>query len=715
MSIPNFVGLAWLAGLFLLGCGEPIVVAAGPEDASTPDSQHVVDAAVTDSRDAAVEDKWLPPFSIPDAPEKGSLRPCGTTAEPMPVGFLQDGRALIAQQIGSSKTLVRAWDPATNALEDIFTTESGWVTRGAPITMSQDGDRVIVRGGARGFEWFRIFDWGRRRFVTDSPVQVAIESASGDGQFVIGSDLVRWNAVGAEPFNFYALLPADLHVLPDPGLIALSPSGDAVAVAPFNRGANLVVPAVVYQDGRVVILPHGPDSDLIQATCAGECGFRWSRDGRRLLLFSPLLLLRVWDVERNSLLVAEEPGVRFANFLPSGTRLITVAVDGAVVERDVAGGSIFTWGMALNHRTGFFPALDDIGNRLLFRGSRPGDQGSGLALATRDAGGAYWRSTFRAWDNSALALADNSLFALLKAWDQHVEPSQITVGRYAVGGGPLTHIFDPGPTNERQTEWQGQIVVSPDEQRVAAVLPDTVRVLDAATLAPLATIPSGAGMVAWSPNGAYLASTPDLHYRDHARTPFVPRAEVTLWDALSGRAAARFPVPVVPSKVAFDDQGNKLVGWGYSSVVPVPRGDVFVEYKTSGDRVSFDVDLATDRSVLSPMLPFVGATRELVATSTSILRISTGEVVSSLAVPPIQSAVFSGDASILLGLNGNLHSLASLRLFGVKDGHLIASTPGEVYFPGRTALALSRDGRRVAGSTSDNNSSVVVYCLDEPR
>ena len=174
-------------------------------------------------------------------------------------------------------------------------------------------------------------------------------------------------------------------------------------------------------------------------------------------------------------------------------------------------------------------------------------------------------------------------------------------------------------------------------------------------------------------------------------------------------------LPVVPSKVAFDDQGNKLVGWGYSSVVPVPRGDVFVEYKTSGDRISFEVDLATGRSVLSPKLPFVGATRELVATSTSILRVSTGEVVSSLAVPPIQSAVFSGDASILLGLNGNLDSLASLRLFGVKDGHLIASTPGEVYFPGRTALALSRDGRRVAGSTSDNNSSVVIYCLDEPR
>ena len=704
--------LAWFAGLCLLGCGSRVVVPDGPQDASTPDSHHVVDVGVTDSRDAAVEIKGIPPFSIPDAPATGSLRPCGTTAEPMPLGFSQDGRALLAQQISMSQTLVRAWDPATNALEDIFTTESGWITRGAPITTSQDGDRVIVRGGARGFEWFRIFDWGRRRFLTDRPVQVAIESASGDGQFVVDSSLVRWNAIGAEPFDFYALLPADLHILPDPGLIALSPSGDAVAVAPFDRGANRVVVAVVYQDGRVVILPLGPDSDFKQLTCSGECGLRWSRDGRRLLMFSPFLLLRVWDVEAPNLLLAEEPGVRFANFLPSGTRLITVASDGAIVEKDLAGGSIFTWGTALDNRSGFLPALDVTGSRLLFRGSRPGDKGHGLALATRDTGGAYWRHSVRSWESSALALAGSSLFALVRAWDQPVEASKITIGRYAIGGGPLTHALDPDSSNERQTEFQGQIVVSPDEQRVAAVLPDTVRVVDAATLAPLATIPSGAGMVAWSPDARYLVSTPDLHYRDAGRTPFVPRAEVTLWDALSGRVAGKFAVPVVPIKVAFDDQGNQLVGWGYSSVV-AEGNDGFVFFRTSGDRISFDVDLATGRSVVSPMPPFVSATRELVATSTSIIRVSTRDVVSSVAVPSISSAVFSGDGSMLLGLTGNLDSQVPLRLFGVKDGHLIAST-GELYFPGRTAFALSRDGRRMAVGNSENGG-VVVYCLDESR
>src|SRR6185295_229574 len=102
-----------------------------------------------------------------------------------------------------------------------------------------------------------------------------------------------------------------------------------------------------------------------------------------LLMFSPHLLLRVWDVEAPNLLLAEEPGVRFANFLPSGTRLITVAGDGAMVERDLAGGSIFTWGTALDNRTGFLPTLDATGNRLLFRGNRTGDKGFGLALATR--------------------------------------------------------------------------------------------------------------------------------------------------------------------------------------------------------------------------------------------------------------------------------------------------------------------------------------------
>jgi hypothetical protein len=695
------VQLAWIAGLFLLGCGERIVVADGSRDASTPDSQDVVDAAitdwsdsvdamVTDSRDAAFEDIGLPPFSIPDAPRTGSLRPCGTMSEPMPVGFLPDGRALIAQSIGSSQMLIRAWDPATNGLEDIFATES------AHVTMSQNGDRLIVDGGGL----FRIFDLGQRRFVTDAPVPGTIASVSGDGQFVIDNDLVRRKATGAEPFDFAALLPPGLHFIP--GMIALSPSGDAVAVALFNREAIAVVLAVVYQDGRVVLLPPGPDSDLKQLSCVGECGFRWSGDGRRLLSFSPFLLLRVWDVDKNSLLVAEEPGVQSASFLPNGTSMITVAVaDGAIVERDLlAGGPTFTWGTVRNNGRRFLPAFDVAGNRLLFAGNRPGDPGYGLALATRDGRGAYWRHSVPAYDNSGLALAGNALFALLQAWDPPVELFQVMIGRYAVGGGPPTDVVDPSLADERQSEWQGQVVVSPDEQRVAAILPDSVRVVDAASLAPLATIRVAAGMVAWSPDGRYLALTPDVHYRDTGRPPLLPRADVVLWDSLSGGTPTRFPAPVVPVKIAFDDQGKKIVGWGYS--LPDKRGD----------RISFDVDLATGRSLLSPMLPFVGATRELVATSTSIMRVSTGEVVSSLAAPLIDSAVFSGDGSMLLGLSGNPDSALSLQLFGVKDGHLIATVPGDWFQQGRPpAFALSRDGRRVALGTP---SGAAIYCLDEP-
>jgi WD40 repeat protein len=697
----QFVKLAWVALLLLVGCGTRVVVSAGPEDASAPDAPHVVDAAVTDTRDAAVddvavEDAALPPFSIPDAPRAGSLRPCGTTVEPMPVGFSQDGRVLMAQSLGSSRTRVRAWDPATNALEDIFTAEGVEFTSRLSITTSQSGDRIVVNDGSS----FHIFDCSRRRFVTDAPVPIAIHGVSGDGHFVIDRDLVRRNALGAEPFDFGALLPTGLHSLPDPGLIALSPIGDAVALALFDREAVVVVLAVVYQDGRVIVLPRGPDSDLKQTTCAGECGFRWSRDGRRLVMYSSFLLSRVWDVEKNSLLLAEEPGVRSANFSPTGTSLITVAVaDGAIVERDLAGGPTFKWGTARANGSRFFPTFDAAGDRLLFSGSRPGDPGSGLALATRDAGGAYWRGAVRSWNESALALAGNTLFALLRAWDPPVEFFHVMLGSYAIEGGPLKHVLDP-ETDERQSEWNGQIVVSPDEQRVAAILPDTVRVVDAATLAPLTTIAYSAGMVAWSPDGRYLVSTPDLHYRDSARPPLMPRAEVTLWDALSGRATAKFPVPAIPVMVAFDEQGKKLVGWGRSSV------------DKRDDRISFEVDLATGRAFFSPMQPFVAATRELVATSTSIFRISTGEVVSSLDVPPIASGVFSGDGSMLLAMSGTASSpMLPLRLFGVKDGHLIATLTDFWFNPLWMTFALSRDGRRVAVGTYD---SAVVYCLDDP-
>jgi hypothetical protein len=273
------------------------------------------------------------------------------------------------------------------------------------------------------------------------------------------------------------------------------------------------------------------------------------------------------------------------------------------------------------------------------------------------------------------------------------------IARFVTGkAGPAATLL----TLEGQSQWDGHVLLSHDQRRVALVFPDSIRIADAASLSPLATIGHGAAAIAWSPDDRYLASTPDLHERDPGRPLDVPTKHVTLWNTDSGALAARLATPVYPQQIAFSATGERLIGWGLGGAVtvvpnPSPSGDVWTRFEGLAGRASFSIDLRTGRAVKTDAPTFIGSTRELIATEAGIFRVSTGRRLSSFAAPLPERLVFSGDFSVALGATPE-----GVRLYAVHDGHQIAQGPpmSSVTDP----LAVSWDGHRVVIDEA-------VYCL----
>ncbi len=146
---------------------------------------------------------------------------------------------------------------------------------------------------------------------------------------------------------------------------------------------------------------------------------------------------------------------------------------------------------------------------------------------------------------------------------------QIRLDRVERGKGGAASTYR---SSRSQSEWKGDVALSPDEARIAAVFPDMIAVLDPVTLKSVVRIDATAGRIVWSPDGRYLAATPDWHYRDNDRPSYTPAREVVVWDATTGAVAARFTTPAYPIDIAFDRQGAKLAGWGYPAMQRV-EGD----------------------------------------------------------------------------------------------------------------------------------------------
>jgi WD40 repeat protein len=653
-----------------------------------------------------------PPFAIPSAPATATFQPCDSISSPAAVGFLADGRLAVFQGVSAAvggpgnpsrpAGLVRAWDPATDALQDLFYTD-WWdsVLLLGFMHTSYDGQRIYALITGQSPQVYDV-DLGVLR------PQVAAQSAvsiSDDGRFFLDASLVRYTTAGVQDFDFRAQLPAEIQ--PQSGPAALSSAGNAVAFLASDATTGELITAVAYDDGRLVKLPGGA---ILLAAQDGVGGLAWSPDDRDLLVTGgdgtgPGGAVQLWEVESASLLASSDGDAMWAVFRPDGSGFVTW-LPGKAVERDLTGAQTFSF----DHDEGAI-AVGPQGRILT-------SDLNGTSLEVVDHAGVQssWRQASRPWSRSALAATDDAVLAILVDWDvvNSVDPSYpMMLARFEVGRPGPVAVFQPG---EHQSQWQGQVLLSPDERRVAVVFPDSIAVLDATTLAPLARISSSAGAIAWSPDGRYLAATPDLHYRDFDRPPYTPAEEVVIWDASSGEAAARYPVPVYPEMVAFDASGAKLVGWGQPSLggMPPTDGSVFVlappgpvtGYFPQGNPSSFALDTTSGEISATNLPPFVAATRELVATADGVFRISTEERISSFPAPQVASGVFSGDGSLFFGFSTDDTGVSEVRLFGVADGHVVSDgLTGAV--PPITA-ALSHDGRRLAGDWT-------VYCAISPQ
>jgi hypothetical protein len=225
-------------------------------------------------------------------------------------------------------------------------------------------------------------------------------------------------------------------------------------------------------------------------------------------------------------------------------------------------------------------------------------------------------------------------------------------------------------------------------------------------------LPTGAGAIAWSPDGAYLVATPDLHYRDPGRPAYIPTKTLTFWSSSSGKLEATFATPTFASGVAFSADGSKLVGSGYE--VKAVKGDsgadpgepTFTLFAPQGDPISFSLDVLTGETSPNHFGELIGWTRELVATKQGVFRVSTGEQVSTIEASQAdvlpERVVFSSNAAVALAASHD--PLAPAKLFAVLGGQELARG---AFAGARMGMALSRDGRRVAAGSS-------IYCVSAP-
>jgi hypothetical protein len=629
-----------------------------------------------------------PPFSIPPAPAAADLQLCDVAAgTAWPIGFLADGRALIGQSVFAASgygTLVGAWDPRTNAVDYLFVAAIlAPVPPGTtPLVISGDGNRIFE---IHDLDSFRVYDADAGGLVSADAIPIDVTAVAGDGNFVMGSDFHVYTAAGDPVLDFSPLLPGDLSYRSYPRVHGLSLHGDAVAIGARDVATGAPAAIVVTADGRVTRLPDAP------GFCEnGYCGIAWSADGQRLLQFGDGGV-RLWDLATGQLTARLDQFVHRAAFAVDPDRVITVDELGYVVERDLALAPTFT-SAVVDPNAVFGP-----------RGQILGDSSGALAIEDRGAIQGRWPRFGAAGWLGAVAIRDDDSFTIAS---ELVQPAgsgdllfRVRVERFARGkAGPVAVYRAAGS----QSEWDGDLVLAPDESRIAALLPDEIAVLDAATLAPLARVDAGGGTITWSPDGRYLAATPDLHYRDSNRPAYVPAPEIAVWDATTGKLARRFATPAYPARVAFDERGSMLVGWGYP-LMDARRGDdtgqgapsPITTIVTSGDPVSFQIDVLTGEVATSALPQFVAATRELAASAGGIVAISTGRPIATLSAPVIRRGVFSRDFSLLLAQDAEPSSPTPIRLLGVADGHEIAALPTGYLESDRFGIALSRSGGRI--------------------
>ena len=406
----------------------------------------------------------------------------------------------------------------------------------------------------------------------------------------------------------------------------------------------------------------------------------WSADGRHVLLY--MGSLRVWEVTTGQLIARLDDGVPSAAFSADGAHVVTG--DGGQPDRARSVGRRHVH-LAHPRRSPDCDRSTGEGARHRFARPRRCDAGSDrseLASARlRLARGARADVRRDVRDHAGLGAQRRRQQAVFQP-----DAGPFRGGQSRAHGGVSTGRESIGVP--------GQVALSPDEQRVAVVFPDSVRILDAATLAPLATIPAGAGMSRGHPTLGTSPRRPiSTTGTETGRRTVPPRKSPsgTPRPDRSGAAADRdVPAGHRVRRTRGDGRGLGYPTLTVQSSQRDTAGTSFsgvTTFAVDGDAASFAIFLATSTLSPSNLPPYVGATRELVATEDAIVALSTGTTLAAIPDPAIGRGVFSPDFSVLLTVDRAEGSGdRNVRVVGVANGATIADIP-----------LLVVDSRAVAG------------------
>ena len=303
-------------------------------------------------------------------------------------------------------------------------------------------------------------------------------------------------------------------------------------------------------------------------------------------------------------------------------------------------------------------------------------------------------------------------------------PFTEVVRKHALPSGEILAEMSSG---ERQSEWDGDLAVSPDGSTIAVAFPDRVHLLRSADLSEVSVIPRAAGRVAWSADGAALATTPDLHYRDPGRPASDPPAALDVW-TLDGRLQRTFALPFVPFFAAFTADGLGIVATGQAGVSHIggPTSAQTSSVQMTGAAQSVRIDRTTGATLALGSTPVaVDAAHHFVTDLHAIARLHDDKPIAFLDPPPqfiakdpllstslaafSPVAVFSPDAALVAGVAVPDNGAPALVLYATASGKTVQSLP--LFSSALRTLAFSPDGRQLGLQWRGGAPDLGLVCL----
>jgi hypothetical protein len=730
--VRRFPAVALIVSLVAAGCGMRALSADGGPPVATPDGQG--NAGGQDLTSAPAQP--LQPLLPPVAPAGLTYRPCGGLATvPELIGVDADGDAvLIATGFGQNASLhlfslrtgrvMRTLniDGATGVLTAdrlhvitptaLVDLRAGSSLKSPPPTIWNDDLLAVSPSGDVLIGWVSdTFHVNGRRIVLKQVADGSLRDLP-----LSDSDEPFAAVVADDGQRFFLLFDRYRPSLGFAVTIEVRQSSDGTLEREIVASNEVPVPGASGRDGQLnPQLTTSGDLLLVNLKAVGYRAFRVS-DGA--LVWSP------------------GPDVKQAQLSPQVGVVISRASDTASwQERDLQAGRVVGT---------FAPSQVESTRQDSGASLRPllalGPDGSEVVFHRE---GTLWSGHSDASTSPLPFVSDNGQWAGRSIF---VTPSEVVtveitgantgigVRKRAVPGGEMLAEMSSG---ESQTEWDGDIAVSPDGHLIAVAFPDNVHVLRATDLTEMGVIQRAAGRVAWSSDGTVLLTTTDLHYRDRGRPSPEVRASLDVW-VPDGRRLRTYDLPFIPMFATFTADGRSIVATGRQGNLPHVDGG-FEQVLLSGPLQSVKIDRATGQTTSTPLAALATDSGGRYGTDLrSIIRLNDGAAIASLdlpvangsnasasdlppvagEVPARHRAVFSPDAALVADLaSPSNEALSQLVIYEAATGKRLQTVPllaGSEYLNLLGTLAFSPDGRRLAAQAWGGSTGNLHFLCAAP-